>query len=84
MNSATNMGGGYTGKESALDSLNQVAAEIGIPNGSYWVSWRNDPEAAAGILLMARGTAQGLSKLGWSKDGREKILMGAFESPLPK
>jgi hypothetical protein len=75
VNSATNMGGGYTGnKESALDSLNQIAAEIGIPNGSYWVSWRNDPEAAAGILLMARGTAQGLSKLGWSKDAVKKFL----------
>ena len=75
VNSATNMGGGYTGdRESGLDSLNQVAAEIGIPNGSYWVSWRNDPEAAAGILLMARGTAQGLSKLGWSKDAVKTFL----------
>ena len=68
VNSATNIACAETGdKESGLETLSMTAAVIGIPNASYWVQWPNDPKAVAGILLMARGTAQGLSRLGWCK-----------------
>lgn len=40
---------------------------MGVPNGNYW-AMANNPEGAAGILLMARGTARGLADLGWSKE----------------
>ncbi len=68
------------------------AAFMGIPNGNYWPY---NPDVAAGILLMARGTAQGLSGLGWSKDAvkaylwenskvqRRSTRRSATEGPVP-
>ncbi|MFC1966255.1 hypothetical protein ACFLWI_04845 [Chloroflexota bacterium] len=67
--STTNIVGGEAGdKESALISLNQAACFMGIPNANYFGRHTYNPEGAAGILLIAGGTAQWLSKLGWSKD----------------
>lgn len=66
--STTNIFGAEAGdKEQALFSLGLAAGIMGTPNRNYWLACYN-PEGAAGFLLMARGTAQGLSGLGWSKE----------------
>ncbi len=68
VSSITNVPGGEVGnKESVLASLNRAAGAMSIPNGNYWRGTYN-PEGAAGILLVARGTARGLSEFGWSKE----------------
>jgi hypothetical protein len=68
VSSTTNVPGGETGSsDSALASLNRAAGAMGVPNGNYW-AMANNPEGAAGILLMARGTARGLANFGWSKE----------------
>ncbi len=68
VSSTTNVPGGEVGnKQSALASLNRAAGTMAVPNGNYWV-YPYNPEGAAGILLMASGTAQGLSRFDWSKE----------------
>jgi hypothetical protein len=65
---ATNVPGGEAGTEElALATLNVASGAMGFTNGNYWLHAYNS-EGSAGILLIARGTAQGLSKLGWSKE----------------
>jgi hypothetical protein len=77
VSSTTNVPGGETGSsDSALASLNRAAGAMGVPNGNYW-AMANNPQGAAGILLMARGTAQGLAKFSWSK---EKIKTYLWEN----
>ncbi|MFC1989370.1 hypothetical protein ACFLVW_02210 [Chloroflexota bacterium] len=81
--STTNVVGGAAGdKASALETLNKAAGVMGIPNGNYWGRTSYNPEGAAGILLMARGTAQGLSRLGWSKEEVKAYLWE--NSKVPK
>jgi hypothetical protein len=74
VSSTTNIPGGETGtKKAALASLNRAAGCMGTPIGNYWfVTYQSN--APAGVLLMARGTAQGLSSLGWSKKEVKKYL----------
>lgn len=55
--------------ETAISTLYNFAKMMGVPNWNYWAR-RERFEAPPGILLMARGTAQGLSRYGWS---REKV-----------
>ncbi|MFC1861812.1 hypothetical protein ACFLT4_05820 [Chloroflexota bacterium] len=82
--STTNILGAETGdKESALGSLIRAAGVIGIPNGNYWSDPYN-PDGAAGFLLMARATAQGLSTLGWSKEAVKTYLWENSKVPASK
>ncbi len=82
----TNVLGGESGdKESALISLDLAASFMGIPSGNYFGrSYAYNPEGAAGILLMAGGTAQGLSKLGWSKEKVKAYLWENSKVPASK
>jgi len=72
--STTNVPGGETGTEkAAIASLNRAAAFMGTPNGNYWfVTYESG--GPPGILLMARGTAQGLAEMGWSKKKVKEYL----------
>ncbi|MFH1381994.1 MAG: hypothetical protein ABIH70_03785 [Chloroflexota bacterium] len=66
--STTNVPGGETGnKKITMASLNKAAGVMGVANGNYWLQPYN-PEGAAGFLVMARGTAKGLSRFGWTKE----------------
>ncbi|MFC1933950.1 hypothetical protein ACFLXX_02200 [Chloroflexota bacterium] len=66
--STTNIVGADAGdKESALITLNLATAYMRDPCTNYFLHPYN-PKGAAGILLMAGGTAQGLSRLGWDKE----------------
>jgi hypothetical protein len=81
VSSTTNIPGGETGTEdAAFASLNRAAGTIGIPNGNYWDTSFN-PAGAAGILVMARGTAQGLSAQGWSKGEIQSYLWERAKVP---
>ena len=82
--STTNITGGETGdKQSGLFSLSLAAEVMGVPSGNYW-NFPYNPEGAAGILLMARGTAQGLSRLGWSKEEVKTYLWEHSKVPGSK
>jgi len=82
--STTNILGAEAGdKESALGTLNRAAGVMGIPSQNYWLEPYN-PEGAAGILLMASGTVQGLSRLGWSKEEVKSYLWENSKVPLSK
>lgn len=84
VSSTTNVPGGEVGnKESAVASLNRAAGAMAIPNGNYWIAPYN-PDGAAGILLFASGTAQGLSKLGWSKEEVKAYLWENSKIPAEK
>jgi len=84
VSSTTNIPGGEVGDEtSALATLNRAAGAIGIPNGNYWDHPFN-PDGAAGILLMARGAARGLSKEGWSKEKVKGYLWEHSKVPASK
>ena len=82
--STTNVPGGEVGNsQSALASLNRAAAVMGTPNGNYWL-YPYNPDGAAGILLMANGTARGLSRLGWSKEDVKTYLWENSKVPVSK
>jgi hypothetical protein len=84
VSSTTNIPGGEVGDEtSALATLNRAAGVIGTPNGNYWV-YPYNPEGSAGILLMARGAAQGLSSVGWSKEKVKRYLWENSKVPGSK
>ncbi|MBI3040610.1 MAG: hypothetical protein HYY80_03020 [Chloroflexi bacterium] len=84
VSSTTNVPGGEVGnKDSALASLNRAAATMAAPNGNYWI-YPYNPEGAAGILLMASGTAEGLSRLGWSKEAVKAYLWENSKIPASK
>ncbi len=82
--STTNVAGGETGtNDAALASLSRAAGAIGIPSGNYWTTPYN-PDGAAGILVIAGGTAQGLAKLGWSKEAVKTYLWENSKIPASK
>ncbi len=84
VSSATNVPGGEAGsRESALATLNRAAGAMAIPNGNYWIHPYN-PKGAAGILLMAKGTVQGLSRFGWSKEKVRAYLWQNSKIPASK
>ena len=84
VSSTTNVPGGEVGSsDSALASLNRAAGAMGVPNGNYFLS-AYSPEGAAGILIMARGTAQGLANLGWSKEKVQAYLWENSQVPASK
>ena len=81
---ATNVSGGEPGDEGVvLASLCRAAGTIGIPSGNYWTAPYN-PDGAAGILIMSSGTAQGMSKLGWSKEKIKAYLWENSKIPASK
>ncbi|MFC1928764.1 hypothetical protein ACFLXK_04090 [Chloroflexota bacterium] len=83
--SSTNIVGGEAGdKQSALITLNLAASFMSIPNNNYFYQHTYNPEGAAGILLMAGGTAQGLSRLGWSKEEVKTYLWENSKVPASK
>jgi hypothetical protein len=53
-------------QESAYTTLYKYAGMIGVPSNNYFIGFRYE-NSFAGMALMARGTAQGLAALGWSK-----------------
>jgi len=84
VSSTTNVPGGEAGEEEvALASLNRAAGAMGVPNGNYW-RYAYNPEGAAGILLMASGTAQGLSRFGWTKEKVKTYLWENSKIPASK
>lgn len=81
VSSTTNIPGGETGTDdAALASLHRAAGTIGIPNGNYWDPSFN-PRGSAGILLVAGGTAGGLSALDWSKEAVQEYLWERSKVP---
>lgn len=79
-----NVPGGEVGdKETALATLNRAAGAMAVPNGNYWIQPYN-PEGAAGIFIMARGAAQGLSKSDWSKEKVKTYLWENSKIPVAK
>lgn len=66
--------------ETALSTLYAFAGMMGALNGNYWVRVETF-EGAPGILLMARGTAQGLAKFGWSKEKVQAFLWEKSKVP---
>ncbi|MFC2034799.1 hypothetical protein ACFLUJ_01590 [Chloroflexota bacterium] len=84
VSSTTNVPGGEVGnKDSVLASLNRAAATMAVPNGNYWF-YPYNPDGAAGILLMASGTAEGLSRFGWSKEEVKAYLWENSKIPVSK
>jgi len=80
----TNILGAEAGDdESALGTLHRATGVIGIPSQNYWLEPYN-PDGAAGILIMASGTVQGLSRLGWSKEKVKSFLWENSKVPLSK
>lgn len=70
---ATNVGGTETNTENqARAMLDRYAGFMGAPNSNYYSlgAFNGSP----GILLMARGTAEGLARFGWSKDKIKRYL----------
>ncbi len=68
VNSTINASGGIPlTKEKALAILNAYAGWILTPNANYFFRGYT-PTGSPGVILMARGTAKGLSDLGWSKE----------------
>ncbi|MFC1941071.1 hypothetical protein ACFLWL_01490 [Chloroflexota bacterium] len=59
--------------ETALSTLHTFAGMMGVTNWNYWGRVERF-EGSPGILLMARGTAQGLAKFGWSKEKVQAFL----------
>lgn len=53
-------------EQEAMFTLFDFAGSMSVPYGGYFANTYN-PKGAAGILLMARNTAQGFAGLGWSK-----------------
>lgn len=82
--STTNIPGGETGSEdAAVASLNRAAGFMGTPNGNYWfVTYESG--APPGLLVLARGTAQGLAELGWSKREVKEYLWEHSKVPASK
>lgn len=81
VSSTTNIPGGETGTETAVKaSLNRAAGCMGIPIGNYWFA-TYQPEGVAGILLMGRRTAEGLSQRGWDKAKVKKYLWERAKVP---
>jgi hypothetical protein len=84
VSSTTNVPGGEVGNEaSALATLNRAAGAMGVANGNYWV-YPYNPDGAAGILLMAHGSARGLSRLGWSKEKVRRYLWQHSKVPASR
>jgi len=81
VSSTTNIPGGETGtKEAVKASLNRAAGCMGIPIGNYWFA-TYQPKGVAGILLMGRNTAQGLSQSGWAKKEVKQYLWDHSKVP---
>lgn len=63
-------------EKGVLHSLYDFAGYMGVPSGGYFAAVFN-PQGAPGILLVGPTTAQGFSKLGWSK---EKVKTHLWEN----
>lgn len=62
-------------EETALATLRTFAGMMRVPNWNYWPSYTvKRLEGSPGILLMARGTAQGLAKFGWTRKKVQEFL----------
>jgi hypothetical protein len=70
-------------REEALETLESWATFLRLPVFSYW-SNTFSPKGAPAILLIPRGTAQGLSKLGWSKERVKTYLWEHSKVPESK
>jgi hypothetical protein len=68
-------------EKDALDTLFNFAGCMGAPAAPYFSATFN-PKGVAGIVLLARGTAQGFVDLGWSKDRIRRYLWE--HSKMPK
>jgi hypothetical protein len=60
-------------EKDALHTLYNFAGCMRVPFGGYYADAWN-PRGSPGIVLMARGTAQGFARLGWSKSRIRKYL----------
>ena len=68
-------------EKDARHTLFDFAGCMRVPFGGYFADTFN-PHGAPGIVLMARGTAQGFANLGWSKDRIREYLWE--HSKLPR
>ncbi len=57
----------------ALTTLHTLAGFMAVPNWNYW-SGDMRFDGAPGVILIARGTAQALARLGWSKEKIQAFL----------
>ncbi len=70
--SGANIVGSETGtKEQTQTALDRMAGFMGAPNGNYY---SGTYDGAPGVMLVARGTAQGLVNFGWTKDKVKTFL----------
>ena len=75
VNSTTNVLDQSVGTaETALSAMHTFARIMGVPNWNYWGHTEGFEKGAPGIMLIARGTAQGLAKFGWSKEKVQAFL----------
>ncbi|MBI2859294.1 MAG: hypothetical protein HYX90_09480 [Chloroflexi bacterium] len=59
--------------ETVLSTLHTLAGVMGVPTWNYWhVAERF--RGAPGVLIMARGTVQGLARLGWTRQKVQEFL----------
>lgn len=77
------LGGEATDQKLAIEAMNLAAAVMAVPSGNYWLQAFN-PDGAAGILLMARGTARGLAALGYAKEDVKAYLWENSKVPAAK
>jgi hypothetical protein len=74
VSSTTNISiGSVANAETPLPTLHTFAGMMSVPNWNYWHRVESF-EGTPGILLLARGTVQGLAKLGWSRNKVQDFL----------
>ena len=66
--------------ETALSALSVLAGMMCVPNWNYWGKIDRF-EGSPGIVMVARGTAQGLSRFGWSKEKVQAFLWESSKVP---
>lgn len=68
--------------QTALATLRTFAGNMRVPNWNYWVGYSvRRFEGSPGIVLMARGTAQGLARFGWTKEKVQEFLWEHSKEP---
>lgn len=68
--------------ETAMTTLHTFASIMRVPNRNYW-GWAVRFTGAPGIMIMARGTARGLARLGWSREKVQAFLWENSHVPWP-
>ncbi|MBI2958659.1 MAG: hypothetical protein HYY32_07450 [Chloroflexi bacterium] len=75
VSSCVNVGDTSIGSaETVPSTLHSFAANMRLPNMNYWLRSVARPEGTPGIVVMARGTARGLARFGWTREKVQAFL----------